>query len=165
MKCIRGWLAMVLSSSAACGGVDRPSATDLSTGDASASMDASVPADGSMPADGSVPADGSATTTPAACGVGTWIFDENGDPCGNCVQGISDFVTLTIPPGMDGGGSVQDSEGNTWQYDPVACTLTASGSCNTADTIDFGKKTTSCYWTCGEQCPACAALCTFAPYP
>jgi len=101
---------------------------------------------------------------PAACGVGTWVFNENGDPCGGCVQGISDFVTLTIPAGMDGGGAVSDSEGNTWQYDPVACTLTATGSCGTADTIDFVHMTASCFWTCGSACPACPGQCTYTPF-
>jgi len=148
MKNLRFGLSLLFACSAACGGVDRssPAAPPVDAA-ADAAVDASAPA------------------TPPACGVGTWGFAENGDPCGSCVQGITDFVTVTIHPGMaDGGGSVSDSEGNTWQYDPVACTLTAGGTCGTADTIDFGKKTASCNWTCGDTCPACAGQCTFGPY-
>ena len=148
-----------LAAATACGGVDRTPSLAASPADAS-TADAS-PADAS-PADAST-ADASAPA-PAACGVGTWIFNENGDPCGACVLGISDFVTLTVPPGMVDGGSVSDSEGNTWQYDPVACTLTTTGICGIADTIDFGKRATKCAWTCGEACPACAGQCNYAPY-
>jgi hypothetical protein len=134
-------VAVVVAVGAGCGGSVRSesptSSSDVSAGDASA---------------------------PAPCGVGTWLFNENGDACGACVQGISDFVTLTVPAEMaDGGGSVSDSEGNTWQYDPVACTLTTTGSCGIADTIDFRNRTASCAWTCGQACPACAGKCNYVP--
>jgi hypothetical protein len=95
------------------------------------------------------------------CVGGTWALSETAGACGSC-SNIADQVAIEVQVSADG-GTVTDSEGNTWTFDPATCSATLTGACDASDAIFFATGTASCTWTCGSFCPPCSASCVLTP--
>jgi hypothetical protein len=105
----------------------------------------------------------------ASCGcnpVGTWTVTLPAVTCGQCsASGGPATISFTA----SAGGTLTDSYGNAWQFDPVQCTATiaspASANCVGQDTLDFasGKASSTLACSGGSTCLTCPLSGTITP--
>jgi hypothetical protein len=91
---------------------------------------------------------------------GTWALVAYAAAQGGCASSFDDRVALVVSAQVAAeGGTVSDSEGNTWTFDPASCSASLGGACDASDSIDFSTFAAQCSWTCGGACPALPATC------
>jgi hypothetical protein len=91
---------------------------------------------------------------------GTWALVAYGAAQGGCTSSFADRIALVVSAQVAAeGGTVSDSEGNSWTFDPASCSASLGGACDASDSIDFSTFAAQCFWTCGTACPALPATC------